>query len=457
MSSRSVTLSAIALALALSGCAASPPGAPLGTDPTPPQVPPFEFHSPLVLDHDHSDLAEHNVSNAVTLIGHEPVGAMDLPAGGVGEIDVAGNYAYVAIIGYGFAIVDVSDPSKPDTVARVQAVSPDPIKYAADIKVDASGDWVFLAMELSSTPGLLIYDARDRAAPQLAGIWVAPGTLLGCHMIEYAQIGGQEYVFCAPLDNAIYVGLLSPETAAPVRAITTVARFVPNSPGAVMDTVQNAGPDTVTDQVSGHQDMTFQLDPLTGTPMLYVSFWNFGVRFVDVAIPAAPIEVGFWDGATAEWYRGLIHTTMAFESEGHRIVIAIPEVASPPALFVLDATDFAAPVLLSEWRALEDFAGQDTAFSMHNFQIVDGKIYLAMYHGGLWVLDVSTPENQTHPHPVGSYLPHEMRADGNPYSPGPWDVVVWNGYMLTADGDGGFYVLHHDGDPAGDPAYASFA
>jgi len=214
--------------------------------------------------------------------------------------------------------------------------------------------------------------------------------------------------------------------------------------------------------VSGHQDMTYQPDPLTGAPTLFVSFWNLGLRIVDVSIPAAPVEVGFWDGLGATGYRGQFHTAMAFESEGRRIAIAIPEGPDPPAMFVLDATDLAAPTLLSEWSALPSFtdaegSNQAGAFSLHNFQVVDGKVYLAMGHGGIWVIDVSTPERQAAPVPLGSFYPNMPRPDGQDYAPYPWDVNVWNGYMLNAEGNGGFYVLHYRGDPAGDETYQGFA
>jgi hypothetical protein len=370
------------------------------------------------------------------------------------------NYAYVALLGYGFAIVDLSDPANPKTVSTTPAASPHPPvqpplvplynKYTADIKVDRTGDWVFLAMELSTTPGLLIYDARDKANPKLAGIWIAPGSFLGCHMVTYGVIDGREYLFCAPLDGTIHVGLLLPPTPAGVREVVHVAMISLHNAKSLQ---QHAAQPTR--MLSGHDDMTLQPDPLTGTPTLFVSAWNLGVRVVDVSVPAAPRELGAWMGEGATHYRGLIHTTMAFKSDdGRRIIVTIPEVANPPTLFVLDATNLANIRAIAEWRAVEDFGREPYTFSMHNFQIVDQKAYLAMYHGGIWVFDLRTPEKPT---PVGSYMPAEARHDGKPYQVGAWDVVVWHGYTLTADGHGGFYVLHLDGDPAGDKAYTSFA
>jgi hypothetical protein len=462
---RLLAATAAVLALALPGCLSDVPEDLMG--PGDPSVALAPFVNPIDLEHDHGDLTLHHLSNNIELVGHTYM-TDDGPPGGLGEIDTAGDHAYVAIFDVGFAIIDLLDPAQPQVVSITSipnAGNPVAGKYTADLKVDASGDWVFLAMELSETPGVLIYDASDRANPVLAGFWPQPGLLAGCHMIEYAIIAEQEYLFCAPLDNAIYVGLLLPP-AGGTREVATVARWVPNSVGYVEREAEHLTTDPQNFPsryvLSGHQDMTYQPDPLTGAPTLFVSFWNLGLRIVDVTIPAAPIEVGFWDGIGANGYRGNFHTAMAFESEGRRIAVAIPEGPDPPAIFILDATDYENPVLLSEWSALPSFTDADGAnqagsFSLHNFQVVGGKIYIAHGHGGLWVIDVSTPERQANPEPLGSYYPHMPRPDGQDYAIYPWDVNVYKGYMLNGEGNGGFYVLHFAGDPAGDETYGGFA
>ena len=419
------------------------------------------FVNPIVLDHEHKDLQEHQLTNNVELVGREP---KVLP-GGVAEIDTAGDTAYVALLGYGFAIVDLKEPTAPKVLSRTKVDVPQTPQfgaYTADLKVDRTGDWVFLAMELSTTPGVLIYDARDKAAPKLAGFWASPGKLLGCHMIEYAVIGDQEYLFCAPLDAGIYVGLILPATPAPAREIKTIARWTPTTPSWYQKEVSQPALMAQKLALSGHDDMTYMLDPLTLKPTIYVSFWEMGVWFVDVSVPAAPMTLGYWDGQESKLFNGNIHTTMAFKHEGRRIIASIPEVASPPTLFILDATNLEKPKLLAEWTALPSFKdanGKDHSgtFSMHNFQVVEGTIYLAMGHAGIWVIDVSTTERLSAPEPVGSFAPHEPREDGADYAVGAWDVVVWKGYMLTGDSNGGFYVLHHVADPAGEPSYSSFA
>ncbi len=458
------------LVTAFAGCASEP--ADTVDEAKEPVEETFEWLAPIVIGHDHADPLLHDLANNMTLVGFNSLGP-DGPPGSISEIDVAGGFAFLGVMGYGFLVVDLADPTSPELVASVPITSPDNLAlgiYLADIKTDANGDWVFVATELSTTPGVLIFDARDKSDIKLAGFWPEPGLLLGCHMIEYAQIGDSEYLFCAPLDNAVYVGLILPPTG-PAREIVQVARWMPTTAKFVQQQgnmvqgridqcgVPPANPACLagiaTHFVSGHQDMTFQEDPLTGTPTLTVSFWNLGLRFVDVSIPAAPVEIGSWAGEGSTKWAGVLHTAMVFESDGRRIAVTIPEGANPPALFILDATDYANPEILAEWTAVPDYQGEHGRFSLHNFQIVDGKVYLAHYHGGLFVLDISNETLQRDPHILGTYLPWD-RDSGRGCCGGSWDVVMVDGYTVTANG-GGLYVTHLKGDPTGIDAPTSFA
>lgn len=456
-------LSAVLVVAGLSGCMSSKEGPTTQVDPE--ALAPFV--NPIALDHDHKDFAQHILSNNVDLVGHsylDPAGGNVTP-GGLGEIDVAGDYAFVAVFGHGFAVVDLKDPTAPKLVSLVDEPAPaSPVfgKYTADLKVDTNGDWVFLAMEASATPGILIYDARDKAHPQLAGFWPAPGSLLGCHMVEYAKIQEQEYLFCAPLDDAIYIGLLAPPTPDGHREAVTVGRFMPSTPKFVQQQAAALTKDPAAyaqaqaANLISHDDMTYHLDPITNTPTLYVSLWNWGMRVVDISVPELPREIGSWAGEDGAQWRGQLHTTQVAKLQDRRIIVTIPEDASPPTLFVLDATDLNDPKVLAQWSALPDFQGEDNTFSLHNFHIVDGRIYIAMGHGGIWCLDISTPELQAAPNPIGSYLPHAPSASGQPYQGYYWDSVLWHGYWLTAEANGGFYVTHMHGDPAGDANFTSY-
>jgi len=101
MTLRTVALLAALTSLAFAGCVSTSdePAASgtaldgiLGLAPEP-------FVNPIDLDHDHGDLSLHTLSNNVDLVGHVDFG-LD-PTVTLGEVDTAGDYAYVAVFGHG--------------------------------------------------------------------------------------------------------------------------------------------------------------------------------------------------------------------------------------------------------------------------------------------------------------------------------------------------------------------
>jgi hypothetical protein len=147
---------------------------------------------------------------------------------------------------------------------------------------------------------------------------------------------------------------------------------------------------------------------------------------------------------------------MATLINGTRVIVAIPEYANPPTMFLLDATDYSRIKLLSEWTLYpdRDLSGEQAAlFSLHNFQIVGHRVYLAMYHGGVWVFDIADP---TMPKPVAYTLPRPAEARTGTL-PLTWDVVVANGYVIALDIPTGLHFFHFVDDPAGDARFDSFA
>ena len=458
---------AVAAALLLAGClSASAPVAPAAV----PALDLAALPHPLVLEHDHAapglhgGLSSPNVQRLAQLDWDAALlGAY--PAEWFGEMDVQGDLGFVAALMAGFAIVDLADPANPKTLSYT-AVPP---AYVADIKATKDGNTVLLgtqrsvgrltgALGLPSVPvgvpnytpvgaiGLQAWDATDKAAPVLAGYVYVDG---GCHMVSVLAIGGDDYVYCAPNDNTVRVFRML--RAGPAVVFEPVSIW---SPGDLTSlAVYKVSPT----QAQFTHDMTVQTDPLTGDPVMFVSFWDLGVHVVDVKDPASPKLLGTWAGDEALLWDGKIHTTMATLIDGKRVVVTIPEYASIPAVFVLDATDYGAMRLLAEWqpRPDGDYGESPALFSTHNFQLVGSKLYLAMYHGGVWVLDLADPAKPT---PVAWFLP-DAEPDGMVAAdavPETWDVVVANGHVFVSDIPTGLYAVHIEGDPL-DAAYDSFA
>ena len=98
----------------------------------------------------------------------ELVGACDTPGWAVG-VAVAGSYAYVADIGAGLRVIDVSDPAAPFEVG-----SYDTPGYAYGVAV--AGSYAYVA---DWTGGLRVIDVSTPSAPVEVGSYLTPGYAYG--------------------------------------------------------------------------------------------------------------------------------------------------------------------------------------------------------------------------------------------------------------------------------------
>jgi hypothetical protein len=199
-------------------------------------------------------------------------------------------------------------------------------------------------------------------------------------------------------------------------------------------------------------DMTAQLDPVTGEPILVVAYEHYGIWVLDIADPLMPTVLSVYDWEGAE-HIGRMHTALVTQVDDRRIAIGINEAGGDeitPVTFV-DMTDWSAPTLLTQWTP--PISSQGATFSAHNHQVVGTNLYMGHFHGGVWVFDISDPAD---PRPTAVYQVAQPHAPEGVESPSVWDVVVHRGYLLVSDMPSGLVVLHHAGDPAGDPEWKSF-
>lgn len=431
-------LAALALLL-VAGCVspASAPDVDTAAAPSPAADPWGGFPDALVTGHDHNDASLHPATPTM-----EEVLQLPLTTRSAAEADLLGKDRLVVtyLIG-GFTILDVSDPAAP----RELSFTPGP-GYVADVKASPSGNFVFLGVQLAGFTGIQAWNVAAAGRPVLAGAWPITG---GCHMLA---VHGSS-LYCAPNDATVRIFEIV-ETPLAV-ALVPQGVYAPHGP---------APPPVVAVRPEGGvitHDMTVQDDPLTGEPVMLVSFWDDGVHVVDVSDPARPTLLGRWagEGADATW-GGHVHTTMAGLVDGRRVVVTVPEYAPIPSVTFLDATDYGNMTVLGVWAPKADFGGDSpSAFSTHNFQFVGGHVYVAMYHGGVVVLDASTLDAVRSPRALGYLVPF---ADG-PFTPGVrgqngsvWDVLLKDGYIYATGMGSGLHVLRLAGDPV-DPALRSFA
>ncbi len=447
---RAVLVLLLVPALVAAGCVSAPAGDEPGTD----TVAPPAFIDPIHDDHDHADLSLHQLSTPTM----EKVGYSAFDGGGMrftsfGEMDLHEDLAVISAVRIGetrqgvIIMVDLSDPTDPK---RLGVGLVGDASHPLDVKFDASGAYVFA----TATGQIHAFDVSDPSNPLPAGAMLPPG--VACHMSALGVVAGVEYFFCTGDPTGL-----------------TVYRVVDVSPGRALVPVGRSSPDGGP-QVGGSlfgglgapHDMTFQEDPVTGDPILVVSNRGFGVRVLDIRDPANPVQLARWHGEGADHFSNHMHTAMVTLVNGTRYVIVSPEIldsGNPPAVWMLDATDYANLILAAEWTAPNDHPSPGFTFTTHQWQVAEERLYLGYYHAGVWVLDLPTildpgfRDDPARGDVLGYYLPHEDPVEPAAMVPNVWDVTLRNGLIFATDISSGLYVLHHLPDAIGDEAITGFS
>jgi hypothetical protein len=309
--------------------------------------------------------------------------------------------------------------------------------------------------------GFSIWDVSDPAHAKMVG--QAPGG--GCHMLNTIHIDGVPHVWCASVSGPTGYRIVAMPggqyTAVPIDSAIPQSNPELLRYTSYYSSLTAAWPLLL---LAPH-DMTAQEDPITHKPVLVVADEINGLRVFDIANPETPVQLSAWRGENAESPIERVHTALLADLGGRRIAFGATETLFnvPPQLYIIDMTDYAHPKYLGTWIPPGEKTDGGLAYSLHNFQVVGHRLYIANFHGGMWVLDVSDPAN---PYPVALRVDvrdmHYPRPDENlagyPLDCNQfWDPIVVDGYLLGTDISSGVEVMHVDGDPAGDVNYTSFA
>lgn len=460
--------------------------------------------------HDHQDAAQHrNLRCAIEQVATlslskelNDVGADEDVV--LGEMDVKQDIAAITVTYPTAAILffDVADPASPKFISYYEGREcdgqPIDINCGAFVDLSADGEVAYFSVQnLTSlpgqpgapgSPGIEVIDISNLKSPTLTQAYTAAAGATGVHTARahvIPETGGEgprapgEYVFA----NRNSVGV-------------TIGQVV--RPGGVPQIVPVSEISS-----SGLHDTFIQEDPLTRRTYLYLADgFNTGFKVYDVTDPSAPELLGQWDltpKCADDWYahtidvavrNGKRYVTLPVElfnggdasdadkAEGCNPVAGSANVAGP--MWIVDSTDFAKlavpadtddveqqkseALLEATWKNPAGRAGGNLTFSPHNQQIVDNKIYVSNYHGGVIVLDASKAfdgvkeqPDAERPREVGFMVPRvdEPRPIFGPLTdplmpfftafplgrPQVWDIVAYKGHILTQDMSGGFYSL----------------
>ncbi|MHB8605100.1 MAG: LVIVD repeat-containing protein, partial [Thermoplasmatota archaeon] len=315
-------------AFVIAGCLSTAPKAPAVAAVTGSAV--GDLANVLVQDHSHADPALHTAKSA----NMELVGASDLAVPGGNDantaFDVVRDYAYMARVGNvsGVTIVDIKDPAHPKVAGHLAI----PNTYGSDVKASADGNYVFYSSQANtvaspapvplvtipsidptqatngpSNYGITVINAKDKAHPTIESIFTL-GTR-GFHTVHYHKIGGAEYVFgCSYKFESTATGTT---TTNPAFTAVVILQLVDSPAGKILQPVSEYSvPWDPTGPLAFPHELTVAESPIDHKPYMFVSYWNAGLRVVDVSDPSKPVEVGaFTDFPAGD---GNIHYSMPF-------------------------------------------------------------------------------------------------------------------------------------------------
>lgn len=448
-------------ALLLAGCV-STPAAPLG-DVSDYAAIEASLGAPIDGEHDHTDPALHqgifNLERLATTPGRAPP-----PGEFYGETAVKDGYAYLSKYGpdSGMAIFDVADLADPQLVGSIRLDQ----GFEPDVEVSDDGAWAFwstqrvpfsptlpaLEPQANLPRGVHIIDIRDKASPRWAGF--SPTDPDGPHSITYHNLSGRHlllqsvyalaYAFAGvEVPGAQRLVITELDTSLPVATLRVLSEYREEE-GA-------GGPGKFP------HDVSVQVHPRTNQTLAYLSYWNQGLVILDIGDPAHPVKVGkFQDFGPAPY--GNVHMARAFPHlvAGRHITVVEPEVGGQPDtgyMTFIDTTDPADPRYISSWLLPGNLTSQGLRFSPHYFDVADGRVALASYHAGLWVIDVHDAANLAHPRSVAFAEMPSARSVLGPASAffemGAFDAWWYEDHIVVGDILEGLGVYRYTGPAPG--------
>lgn len=477
---RRLSVAAAVLLTVVAGCV-QPPQTPL--DPTAEEIARL-IGEPIVQDHDHEDLALHNASFGLSLVGHTFGYDGEPPEGvGFGEVAWHQGWVYLCRIGAegGFVVIDARDPAAPQPVGAMQGLG------CFDIKTDKTGDTVFwaqqrnnlreLPMQLAgsadySPRGVLVADVSDRASPRMTGYFPLP--VNGVHTVRYycyedagadplAPCAGREVLFVQTYD--LLATPLNMQELAPLGGVLTqlyddapvtqrlhILEIEREADGAVrftpLATIQERELPAAGSGLGFRPHDSYPTKhPITGDHVLYVAYWDLGVLTYEINDPANPRLISkyqdFAPSAVAQMHFAMPSPTLIDDKV---VLVAEPELPSAPAsgqITFVDQTDPTQPAKLGWWKIPgELIIDAPFRFSPHNFNVANERVYIAHNHGGVWAIDIADPTSPTSAAFYQPHVPLSRAYEGRIYS-----AFYHDGLVYASDGATGLHILHYEKDP----------
>ena len=379
--------------------------------------------------------------------------------GGVHDIVVRDNLAYVANPGGGLDVIDVSDPTEPTRFGDYS------LPGIAD-SVAVAGDYAYVGL---TDGGLAIVDISNPASPTGAGSYHdTPGLSLDVAVAgNYAYVAGKPMFGIVDIsDPAVptYTGFY--DTAGYGYGVVVTGDYAYVTVGYYGLSVMDVSDPTAPSEVGFYDTPGSAYGVAIADSYAYVADGGSGLRVINITDPANPSEVGFYDtpgsargvAVAAGDPQGHTYAYIADEDSGLRVIdISDPANPSEVGFYVYDTGSaydvavagnyaYVADVPVWVWEAGGWIGGglriinianpaspsevgyYDTPGDAYSVTVTDSYAYVADRGSGLRVINVSDPTNPTL---VGFY-----DTPGDAYS-----VTVTDSYAYVAEGNGGLAIL----------------
>ena len=447
-------------------------------------------------DGDHATAALHNGSYNVELVGYHngldesgdpnAINAV-APDGYYTEIAITRDYAYLGRSSGsgaygGFSILNLRDDvAHPRKVGEFRGLS------AADLEVNGNESLAFLATQRNvpeqiansvvssqdpragAARGIAVVNIEDKTNPTLESF--VPLPVNGPHTLTYTHHpNGNEYLVVCTYDL-----ISDPQTGALLGVVPVTQRVliyqvlykpsaspVPQLTDNVPATLTLVSQYSIAESAPAGQlflphDTRVQNHPTFdggAHTLLYIAYWDKGVRILDITEPSSVVEVGSSTDLAPSRLKNL-HLVQPFDEpiDDRHITVAQPEIPQVDGetgqVTFFDTTDPRSPQKVGHWTLPPGDQGQlgisGFDFSPHNFDLWDGKVAIGHFHAGVWIIDVGDAENLASPKTVGYYMPHVPRDDAPTEQPSVWGVFEVDGLLFAVDESTGLYVLRYTG------------
>lgn len=411
-----------------------------------------ELALPFEPGHDHLDVHDHrNLSTPnFEIIGYDPLitdyygtSAGDYFCGDVRERD-GRSLAVVESWGsdIAFVLIDVTDPAEPKKIGELAMANtqvydvamtpdqkfvllstwpfdsgpdqtPDPLGGGAatfEFRDACTGETRPLRGPESGLPftdGVVLVDIQNPRNPIVVDFRSFPP--LGGHSIQIAELDGRTIILVSGLNFvhqiSYYVFMEIIDLAGPKLNILSFYQYIPE--------------DGAPPVASSLHDGFLAEHPVTGENLAYLAYAGTGLVIVNIDNPAAPRLVSHWndDGGDLREVKptGMsVHGVVPAKElwDGRHYSIVGEECSGRPAqmptclVAVLDTTDPEAPAFVGAWTLPVDVQwSSGYQFSPHYFDLVGRTLFISLYHGGLWAVDLSMPDALRRMPSVGVFLP----------------------------------------------------